>query len=525
MKKHLLTVLFAAALCVLCMVSAAAVTYTYDTGFENPVANGADPFVLYDDGIYYLYATNDGSNGYIAYTSTDLVNWHAEGYVLRKSDVQLDNANSHAGLWAPEVIKDGDTYYMVYTAQGHIGIAMAESPLGPFKDKSGWLFTSCKTIDGHFFRDDDGSIYLCDTKQKRILVLDQSYKLVRKYEGIRPLGENQEEDYMFLPTRIVVDASGNMYVLVQNEYQGIMQIDSDGRFISFVGGNKVTYDPVTKLWKKIMSKEQRAQLEQFLPVEYTNLSQDGEGLIYTVSKADNSDPIKRLNLSGKDVLIRNGYTDVIGDVLPAGTDEKTTGSLFVDIASDASGLIYALDANRGRIFVYNNEGFLFYVFGGIGTQLGTFATPSAIEVNGTDVLVADQGNPRITVFRRTAYAQMISEADEAYNTGRYDESVNIWNEVIKQNSNFELAYTQIGKVYLRRGQYKQAMDYFELGNFRGDKITNTTGYNKAFSEFRRETAAKWLGPAVITVVALAAGWWGWRFWGRKKKGTNRGEEA
>ena len=375
------------------------------------------------------------------------------------------------------------------------------------------------------FVTDDGSIYLCDTKQKRILVLDQNYKLVRKYEGIRPLGENQEEDYMFLPTRIVVDASGNMYVLVQNEYQGIMQIDSDGRFISFVGGNKVTYDPVTKLWKKIMSKEQRAQLEQFLPVEYTNLSQDGEGLIYTVSKADNSDPIKRLNLSGKDVLIRNGYTDVIGDVLPAGTDEKTTGSLFVDIASDASGLIYALDANRGRIFVYNNEGFLFYVFGGIGTQLGTFATPSAIEVNGTDVLVADQGNPRITVFRRTAYAQMISEADEAYNTGRYDESVNIWNEVIKQNSNFELAYTQIGKVYLRRGQYKQAMDYFELGNFRGDKITNTTGYNKAFSEFRRETAAKWLGPAVITVVALAAGWWGWRFWRRKKKGTNRGEKA
>lgn len=160
MKKHLLTVLFAAALCVLCMVSAAAVTYTYDTGFENPVANGADPFVLYDDGIYYLYATNDGSNGYIAYTSTDLVNWHAEGYVLRKSDVQLDNANSHAGLWAPEVIKDGDTYYMVYTAQGHIGIAMAESPLGPFKDKSGWLFTDVTTIDGHFFRDDDGSIYL-----------------------------------------------------------------------------------------------------------------------------------------------------------------------------------------------------------------------------------------------------------------------------------------------------------------------------------------------------------------------------
>lgn len=136
---------------------------------------------------------------------------------------------------------------------------------------------------------------------------------------------------------------------------------------------------------------------------------------------------------------------------------------------------------------------MFYVFGGIGTQLGTFATPSAIEVNGTDVLVADQGNPRITVFRRTEYAQMISEADEAYNTGDYDRSVELWNKVIEYNSNFELAYAQIGKVCLRREQYKEAMEYFELGNFRGDTVTKTTGYNKAFSEFRRETAAKWLG--------------------------------
>ena len=367
------------------------------------------------------------------------------------------------------------------------------------------------------FVTDEGEIYICDTKQKRILVLDKDYRLVRKYEGIKPINTTEEE-YMFLPTRIVVDASKNMYVLIQNEYQGIMQIDNEGRFISFVGGNKVTYDPITKLWKKLMSKEQREQLDQFLPVEYTNLSQDSEGLIYTVSKADNSDPIKRLNLSGKDVLIRNGYTDVIGDVIaPTGKQGEILNSLFVDIVSDENGLIYALDANRGRVFVYNNEGFLFYVFGGIGTQLGTFSTPSAIEVNGTDILVADQGNPRITVFRRTEYASLISKADEAYNTGLYDESVRTWNQVIERNSNFELAYAQIGKVYLRRNQYEDAMRYFELGNFRGDKITNTTGYNKAFSEYRRQTAAKWLGPIVITIVVIALGVWVFRLI-KKKKG-------
>ena len=159
MKKHLLAVLLVAVLSVLCVVSAAAVTYTYDTAFTNPVTNGADPFVLYDEGTYYLYATNDGSNGYIAYTSTDLVNWHAAGYVLRDEDVNLVTPGSYAGLWAPEVMRDGDTYYMVYTAQEHIGIATAESPLGPFKDKTGPLFDA-KAIDGNFFRDDDGKLYL-----------------------------------------------------------------------------------------------------------------------------------------------------------------------------------------------------------------------------------------------------------------------------------------------------------------------------------------------------------------------------
>ncbi len=424
---------------------------------------------------------------------------------------------------------------MCFDNEGNLYITDSSANRLIVLDKDYRLKASIDTLedqDGNFdflggpegvFVDDNGEIYLCDTKQRRILVLDQNYTLIRKYEGIRPINDNEGEEYVFMPTRIVVDSSGNMYVLVQNEYQGIMQLDSEGNFISFMGSNKVTYDPITKLWKQIMSKEQQAQLEQFLPVEYTNLSQDSEGLIYTVSKADNNDPIKRLNLSGKDVLIRNGYVDVAGDVAPADSDSQAPLSLFVDIASDENGLIYALDANQGRVFVYNAEGFLFYVFGGIGTQLGTFATPSAIEVNGTDVLVADQGNPRITVFRRTEYAQMISEADEAYNTGDYDRSVELWNKVIEYNSNFELAYAQIGKVCLRREQYKEAMEYFELGNFRGDTVTKTTGYNKAFSEFRRETAAKWLGPAVITVVALFIAWRVFRFFRKRKAGGNRNE--
>ena len=155
MKKRIVLLLCAALFCAVLAVGASAqTTLTYTEAFTNPVANGADPFVLYDSGTYYLYATNDGNYGYIVYTSDDLVNWKARGYALKK------NGAAAGGLWAPEVFKYGDTYYMVYTAQEHIGIATADSPLGPFIDRSGRLLEEIKTIDGHFFLDDDGKVYL-----------------------------------------------------------------------------------------------------------------------------------------------------------------------------------------------------------------------------------------------------------------------------------------------------------------------------------------------------------------------------
>ena len=154
MRKRIFALLCGVLLGAVCTAAAGAVTLTTTDTFKNPVADGADPFVLLDDGVYYLYSTNDGANGYIVYTSTDLVNWQARGYAMKK------NGAAQGSFWAPEVIREGDTYYMVYTSKERIGIAVSDSPLGPFIDKSGSLFSNGKIIDGHFFRDDDGKVYL-----------------------------------------------------------------------------------------------------------------------------------------------------------------------------------------------------------------------------------------------------------------------------------------------------------------------------------------------------------------------------
>jgi xylan 1,4-beta-xylosidase len=131
--------------------------------YSNPILtdhNPADPHVILVDGVYYLYATTHG-HGYDAYTSTDLVNWKDRGSVFR---------TPRGGAWAPDVFhnKRGDgKFYLYYTDDNpkaspgpldkQIGVAVSDSPLGPFEDKK---VLAGGAIDAHLFQDDDGRYYL-----------------------------------------------------------------------------------------------------------------------------------------------------------------------------------------------------------------------------------------------------------------------------------------------------------------------------------------------------------------------------
>ena len=122
--------------------------------YKNPIIEGADPFVLLYEGTYYLYCTS-ASDGFLVYSSTDMIKWKNMGYCLKKGDVI-----GEGGFWAPEVIYHNSLFYMVYVADEHLAIATSKSPLGPFvQDKKGWI-SNKKAIDGHFFKDDDGKVYL-----------------------------------------------------------------------------------------------------------------------------------------------------------------------------------------------------------------------------------------------------------------------------------------------------------------------------------------------------------------------------
>jgi xylan 1,4-beta-xylosidase len=108
-----------------------------------------DPAVLFHAGKYYLYPTGDNS-GYNVYISSDLVNWEKGPRVFQSSE---------RGVWAPDVFyNDGDRkFYLYYTVNGRIGVAVSDLPDGVFKDH-GTLIENA--IDAHMFLDEDGRYYL-----------------------------------------------------------------------------------------------------------------------------------------------------------------------------------------------------------------------------------------------------------------------------------------------------------------------------------------------------------------------------
>lgn len=141
--------------------------------FSNPlnVAFG-DPYVLDDgDGNYFMYGTGAGAeDGFVVYSSQDLVNWENGGQVFFGN---TPDSWSIANFWAPEVYKFGEKYYMFYSAdwkvnptnEGEnfkIGVAVSDSPSGPFQDLMNRpIFDpGYPIIDANVYQDIDGKFYL-----------------------------------------------------------------------------------------------------------------------------------------------------------------------------------------------------------------------------------------------------------------------------------------------------------------------------------------------------------------------------
>ena len=359
--------------------------------------------------------------------------------------------------------------------------------------------------------DTEGNIYVADYGNQRIVKFrkddaDGKYHYIQSFT--KPSDATFDQSLAFLPKKIVVDVAGRVYALCQNVNKGLVKYEPDGAFSGFIGANPVSVSMAEYIWKRyFMTKEQRAQSESFVPTEYENIYIDKEGFIYATNtvfseydlKSDSAKPIRRLNSVGSDILIKNDRFPPIGDldwVENAANDNSKQDkgpSRFTDITVLDYDLYVALDRSRGRIFGYDSQGILLWVFGTKGNTDGAFTAAISIEHMGYDLFVLDRLKNSVTVFTPTEYGRTIYEANEKYLNGDYDGSADLWREVLKMNSNYPLAFRGIGRAVLRQNKYEEAMDYFKLAHDREN-------YGRAFKLYRKE----WIEKNVLWIVVIVA---------------------
>lgn len=116
----------------------------------NPALRAADPHAVVLEKQMWVYATGGGRhNEFFAWSSKDLVTWKTHGPILRLGDVRWvpdDGARTHHA-WAPCAIASGGKIYFYYSVgpqnptPSRIGVAVADSPAGPFVDSGKPLVT------------------------------------------------------------------------------------------------------------------------------------------------------------------------------------------------------------------------------------------------------------------------------------------------------------------------------------------------------------------------------------------------
>ncbi len=130
--------------------------------------NLRDPFVLVDQGRYYLYGTRGATcwgkaDGFDVYVSTDLENWDGPTPCFHNDGSFWADRN----YWAPEVYRYQGAYYMFASFKNehvHRGTAVlkAASPLGPFRPHSNGCVTPSEweCLDGTLYVAKDGAPYM-----------------------------------------------------------------------------------------------------------------------------------------------------------------------------------------------------------------------------------------------------------------------------------------------------------------------------------------------------------------------------
>ena len=144
----------------------------------------------------------------------------------------------------------------------------------------------------------DEYIYVADTGNSRIVMFyraDGMYRGVAHKAGdfckIIPAPESKlfGNSASYKPVALAVDKYGRIFVVSSTTYQGVIVMTDEGEFTGFIGAQKVNYSLIDIVWRRFMSEEQLKNSVTYVSTEFNNITVDAEGFIYVTTDAIDSE--------------------------------------------------------------------------------------------------------------------------------------------------------------------------------------------------------------------------------------------
>jgi len=345
--------------------------------------------------------------------------------------------------------------------------------------------------EGVFYYDLENEIYIADTGEQRILVLDGDQYFLKRVIS-RPEGMTGLTD--FFPSKLVVDKAGRIYTVVQSGFEGIIELNADGTFSRYFGINTPKVNLLEYFWRMFATNEQRARMARTFAPAFNNIDIDADGFIYaTTHDANSARKVFRLNATGANVLLMSDEFPIEGDF---SFGNNQINNQFTAIAINDYGVYAVLDRSQGRIFMYNFFGEMLGIINTPSVVKGGFTASTGIAWHGDYLIATDSQLRRAFVYSMTDFGKLAFDAAKHYYNGEWEASAKSLEQAVLLNGNFDLAYSGIGKYYLMQDDYEKAMYYLKLGQ-------NREFYSKAFNHYRNQWVNDnffWFILAFVAVV-------------------------
>lgn len=395
-----------------------------------------------------------------------------EGKLSNPQDIFIDQENNIY------IADTGNNTVLKLDSEGNLLLAITEANGVPIQYPLG------------LYVDEEGDIFIADNGNARILHLDENGTYIEEF--VAPESELLSQNLAtFDPAKIGINSyNGYIYMLIGKQF---LTLDALNRFQGLVGTEPVGFDLIDYLVRLFATETQKEQLEKREPVSYNNFCITPDNKIYAVSMA-NSNQIKKINSIGDSTYPAGFYGELTYD-----ENGEAVYPFFVDIAVDSYDMITVADQHNSRLYHYNDVGELLAVFGGKGSNKGSFETISSICYDMRDRLyVLDSSRNNVQVMAPTAFLEQVHSATALYLDGEYEQSLEQWNEMRQLMSSYPVAQKYIASIEYKQENYEAALqEYYEIG----DK----THYGETLGALRGIFYTEHFGLISAGIILIAVG--------------------